>query len=198
MAFDEAPYARRGRFVCLADATAAVEPAVEANAWAGEELVPALGPVEARGHFIGEPDGLDEEGTGWVKGVAAMAVAAGVGAQEAAVELDGVELLIGLKVGAGRHDAVRGRQLEGREGPVAGDFVAFVFTDVFVAGVFEGFWVSNFFEDFCYFVSISFLIKSFKDSFSCFTCFLSHECFIRPDDIASLLHGSILMLFSSF
>lgn len=114
MAFDEAPYARRGRFVCLADATAAVEPAVEANAWAGEELVPALGPVEARGHFIGEPDGLDEEGTGWVKGVAAMAVAAGVGAQEAAVELDGVELLIGLKVGAGRHDAVRGRELEGR------------------------------------------------------------------------------------
>jgi len=90
---------------------------VEANACAGEELVPALGPVEARGHFVGEPDGLDGEGTCWVKGVAAMAVAAGVGAQEAAVELDGVELLIGLKVGAGRHDAVRGRELEGRGGP---------------------------------------------------------------------------------
>ena len=112
----------------------------------GEEIASAPGPIEARRHLVGEPDRVQEERTGRIELVAAVAVSAGVGTEQAAVELHGAELLVGAEVAAGPGDAVRGWELEGGEVAGAGDFVAFVFADVVAVWVLDGFWVPNFLE----------------------------------------------------
>ena len=75
-----------------------------------------------------------------------MAVAARIGAEEAAIELGGAELLVGLEVAVGRENTVGWREDEGGEGASAGDLVAFVFGDVVVVRLLEGFGVPDFGE----------------------------------------------------
>lgn len=93
-----------------------------------EELATGPCPFETRGHFVGEPDCAGD--TAGRRGVAAVAEAACVGAEETAVELDGAHFLQGSEVGG----VEGGQEGEGWERAGAADGISGVLRDVLVAG----------------------------------------------------------------